>query len=65
VTLATAKTDTIILQSNTAIQKGKYEQKGIVDGKNNYAVKGTYEAHWMYLRGEGWRLQRMDTKPTQ
>ena len=58
-------TSSLIITKDTAIQKGIYTQSDVINEKDTVHVKGEYFARWVWIEGEGWRIQKMETKPIQ
>ncbi|PWU05107.1 MAG: hypothetical protein C5B52_00245 [Bacteroidetes bacterium] len=58
-------TTSLVINKDTAIQKGIYTQGDIINEKDTVHVKGEYIARWEWINGEGWRIKRMETKPIQ
>ncbi len=56
-------TDSLIISGNGAVQKGTYRQTDVIGNRDTVHVKGTYTATWLWMKGSGWHIQRMDTKP--
>jgi len=53
----------IVFYQDTAIQNGRYNQTALVNNKDTMRPKGTYEAKWIWIKGEGWKIRRMTTTP--
>jgi hypothetical protein len=58
-----SKTDSISVQQDSAIQKGNYRQKVILPSKDTVMVKGSFTAHWIWLKEGGWHIRLMETHP--
>lgn len=58
-------TKSIELKGNSAIQTGMYFQNDVVNGNDTAYLKGTYTAQWKYLPNEGWKIEKIITKPIQ
>lgn len=56
-------TDSLFIQSDSAVQYGKYTQKDILPNKDTVTVKGLFITHWKWIDGDGWRIQKMSTAP--
>ena len=54
--------ESIIINHDTALQKGSYLQRDIIAGKDTVTVAGEYTARWEWTR-EGWLIKKMTTKP--
>lgn len=62
--LSTSSTsDSIVFNSDTAIQTGKYTQVALIQVKDTARLKGSYTAKWIWLPEQGWRIKKMNTKP--
>ncbi len=53
--------DSIFLNADTAIQKGRYRQADRLPGGDTVHVKGSYTAKWVWNKQEGWRIKQMNT----
>ena len=63
VLLQSTVTDSINLHGDSCIQKGKYIQGCIVNGKDTVTTKGGFVADWIWTKREGWKLRKMITSP--
>lgn len=54
--------DAIKLNGDSAMQAGTYTQLTILPSKDTTHIKGQFEARWVWLPGEGWKIARMTTK---
>ncbi len=50
------------INGDTALQRGFYTQKDVVNNKDTISVKGSYTAHWQWKENEGWLIQKMETQ---
>jgi ketosteroid isomerase-like protein len=55
-------TDNIEMLGDSAVQTGSYVQIDVVNKKDTFTVRGTYNALWRW-DGEAWKLKRMETQP--
>ena len=55
--------DSIIIINDTAIQKGFYTQKDVVNNKDTITVKGKYTTTWQWMPNDGWHIKKMETQP--
>ncbi len=53
------------LKNDTALLKGTYWQTDLVDQKDTIHLKGNYIANWVWLKNEGWHLQKIITTPSR
>ena len=53
----------IVINKDTAIQSGRFNQTALINNKDTARPKGTYEAIWVWTKGEGWKIKRMTTTP--
>ena len=58
-------TASIAWQKDTAIQTGMYFQKGVIQQKDTFNVKGKFIATWERQAKGVWFLKKMQTKPTK
>ena len=54
----------LMVDQDTAVQKGNYTQVD-VRGTDTLRIHGEYTGSWLWMRGEGWRIKRMDARATQ
>lgn len=59
----TSFADSILMRDDTAILKGIYHQKTIVPPNDTVSVKGTFIEKWIWFKGKGWLIKRMETNP--
>ncbi len=55
--------DAINIAGDTALQRGFYTQKDVVNNKDTITVKGSYTAHWQWIDKDGWHIKKMETVP--
>lgn len=60
-----SNTKSIELKGDSATQTGMYFQSDVVNGKDTVHLKGTYITHWKWLKGEGWKIEKITTQPIQ
>ncbi len=65
VLLQQSTSDSISISKDTAIQKGFYTQKDVVQNKDTLTVKGSYTTTWQWMKDDGWRIKKMETKPVK
>jgi hypothetical protein len=53
------------LQTDTALLKGTYWQTDLVDHKDTIHLKGNYIANWVWVKNDGWHLQKITTIPSR
>jgi hypothetical protein len=53
--------DTTRISGDTAFQTGHYKQIAVENNKDTFNLKGTFEVRWIWIKGEGWRIQKMNT----
>ncbi len=58
-----SSTESISIQKDSSMQKGKYWQTDLLNGKDTIKVKGTYIATWVWIPKQGWHIKRMLTSP--
>ena len=56
--------DSTKINADTAVQYGHYAQEDVMNHKDTMRVKGSFVAKWLWQGDNGWKLKRMDTKPT-
>jgi ketosteroid isomerase-like protein len=54
----------VVIQGDSSIQTGNYEQVAVVDGKDTLHLKGEFKAIWKWTSSQGWLIKKMETKPT-
>jgi ketosteroid isomerase-like protein len=62
---ASSTSDKIDLKKDTAVQTGRYSQQAMIDNADIKNPKGSYIATWIWVKGEGWKIKHMITKPDQ
>lgn len=55
-------TDSIVINQDTAVQKGMYRQTVIVPVNDTVSVKGLFTARWIWQDGE-WEIKHLETIP--
>lgn len=55
--------NTIEINRDTALQAGRYRQVALINNRDTAKLKGGFNARWIWIRGEGWRIKRMETQP--
>lgn len=55
--------NSVIIKGDSAIQKGTYKQTDLISDKDTLKVKGEFEVNWIWMKREGWLMNRMETKP--
>lgn len=60
-----SNSESININGDTALQKGFYTQKDVVNNKDTITVKGSYTAHWQWKENEGWLIRKMETQPVK
>lgn len=58
---ASSSSENIKIKDDTAVQTGRYEQVALVNNSDTVRPTGSYEAKWIWIKNEGWRIQRMTT----
>lgn len=58
-----SNTTSLQLTRDSALQKGTYSQSDVVNEKDTVYVKGTYTAHWLWMKKQGWHILKMTTEP--
>ena len=53
----------ITFNKDTAVQDGSYLQTAVINNKDTVKPKGSFEAIWVWIKGEGWKMKRMTTIP--
>lgn len=56
-------TDTVTVTGDTARLTGMYSQVVVLNDGDTLHLLGSYQARWVYLPKEGWRIDRMETTP--
>ena len=51
------------VRKDTVIQSGRYNQVALINHKDTVNPTGTYVAKWVWIKNEGWKIQRMTTTP--
>lgn len=62
---ASSTSDKIDITKDSSVQTGRYNQEALIDNADIINPKGSYVATWVWLKGEGWKIKRMLTKPDQ
>ena len=60
-----SQTNSILIEKDSAIQKGSYRQTVILPSKDTVTVKGNFNACWIWQEGSGWLIRRMNTQPAK
>ena len=55
--------ESININGDSALQRGFYTQKDVVNNKDTITVKGSYTTHWQWKEKEGWLIRKMETQP--
>jgi hypothetical protein len=59
----TSTTDSVSLMNDSAFQLGRYKQVTILPSKDTARLSGQFEAYWIWIPEEGWRIRKMTTAP--
>lgn len=60
-----SNTKSIELKGDSSTQTGMYFQTAVVNGKDTLHLKGSYTTNWKWVNGEGWKIEKITTKPIQ
>ncbi|HCL82940.1 MAG TPA: hypothetical protein DIC22_03140 [Chitinophagaceae bacterium] len=60
-----SETKIISIEQDTAILTGTYKQTVIVPVNDTVMAKGLFTVKWIWLKQDGWHIQRMDTQPVK
>jgi len=58
---ASSSSENIKIKDDTAVQSGRYEQVALVNNSDTVRPTGSYEAKWVWIKNEGWKIRRMIT----
>jgi len=58
---ASSSSENIEIKEDTAMQSGRYDQVALVNNSDTVHPTGSYEAKWIWIKNEGWKIKRMTT----
>jgi ketosteroid isomerase-like protein len=56
-------TESVEINGNSAVQKGTYFQEAVAPPADTLKMRGLFMVNWEWVKGHGWLIKQMDTKP--
>jgi ketosteroid isomerase-like protein len=56
-----SRSDSVLIDHDTAIQVGIYHQTTIVSANDTESVNGTFRVRWIWSKETGWQIKHMET----